>query len=165
MLLLCYVLLCPGIRVIMFWLSFKPCFQGIIWPQVITGVVVNLLNALINYILLYVLNLGVAWVSPCTWSPPTYCIFPHICWWLLHVACLILLNAIDRGSAAANTISQFSLALSLYAYIMWKGLHKTTWDGKYNICSEWDGWLWVTSYQSVNPHAGVFKLFWLGTPL
>ncbi|KAM6931654.1 multidrug and toxin extrusion protein 1 [Lycodopsis pacificus] len=34
--------------------------QGIIWPQVITGVVVNLLNALINYIFLYVLNLGVA---------------------------------------------------------------------------------------------------------
>nr|XP_040031564.1 multidrug and toxin extrusion protein 1 isoform X2 [Gasterosteus aculeatus aculeatus] len=34
--------------------------QGIIWPQVITGVVVNLLNALINYIFLYVLHLGVA---------------------------------------------------------------------------------------------------------
>ncbi|XP_075956775.1 multidrug and toxin extrusion protein 1 [Anarhichas minor] len=34
--------------------------QGIIWPQVITGFVVNLLNALINYIFLYVLNLGVA---------------------------------------------------------------------------------------------------------
>ncbi|KAL7401129.1 hypothetical protein ABVT39_023445 [Epinephelus coioides] len=33
--------------------------QGIIWPQVITGVVVNLLNALINYILLYALKLGV----------------------------------------------------------------------------------------------------------
>ncbi|XP_031729475.1 multidrug and toxin extrusion protein 1 [Anarrhichthys ocellatus] len=34
--------------------------QGIIWPQVITGFMVNLLNALINYIFLYVLNLGVA---------------------------------------------------------------------------------------------------------
>ncbi|XP_068571748.1 multidrug and toxin extrusion protein 1 [Cebidichthys violaceus] len=34
--------------------------QGIIWPQVITGVLVNVLNTLINYILLYVLNLGVA---------------------------------------------------------------------------------------------------------
>ncbi|XP_049916252.1 multidrug and toxin extrusion protein 1 [Epinephelus moara] len=33
--------------------------QGIIWPQVITGVVVNLLNTLINYILLYALKLGV----------------------------------------------------------------------------------------------------------
>lgn len=33
--------------------------QGIIWPQVITGIVVNLLNALINYIFLYVLKLGV----------------------------------------------------------------------------------------------------------
>ncbi|KAF7218676.1 multidrug and toxin extrusion protein 1 [Nothobranchius furzeri] len=33
--------------------------QGIIWPQVITGFAVNLLNALINYIVLYVLKLGV----------------------------------------------------------------------------------------------------------
>uniref|UniRef100_A0AAQ5XJF8 Solute carrier family 47 member 3 n=1 Tax=Amphiprion ocellaris TaxID=80972 RepID=A0AAQ5XJF8_AMPOC len=34
--------------------------QGIIWPQVITGVVVNLLNALINYIVIYILHMGVA---------------------------------------------------------------------------------------------------------
>lgn len=34
--------------------------QGIIWPQVITGFVVNLLNALINYIVLFVLDMGVA---------------------------------------------------------------------------------------------------------
>uniref|UniRef100_A0A3B4GJW3 Multidrug and toxin extrusion protein n=1 Tax=Pundamilia nyererei TaxID=303518 RepID=A0A3B4GJW3_9CICH len=34
--------------------------KGIIWPQVITGFVVNLLNALINYIVLFPLNLGVA---------------------------------------------------------------------------------------------------------
>ncbi|XP_077578248.1 multidrug and toxin extrusion protein 1 [Stigmatopora nigra] len=33
--------------------------QGIIWPQVITGFVANLLNALINYIVLYALNMGV----------------------------------------------------------------------------------------------------------
>ncbi|KAF0030014.1 hypothetical protein F2P81_016745 [Scophthalmus maximus] len=33
--------------------------QGIIWPQVITGFVVNLLNALINYIVLFALNMGV----------------------------------------------------------------------------------------------------------
>uniref|UniRef100_A0AAQ4RLX3 Multidrug and toxin extrusion protein n=1 Tax=Gasterosteus aculeatus aculeatus TaxID=481459 RepID=A0AAQ4RLX3_GASAC len=39
---------------------FMPALPGIIWPQVITGVVVNLLNALINYIFLYVLHLGVA---------------------------------------------------------------------------------------------------------
>ncbi|XP_028274918.1 multidrug and toxin extrusion protein 1 [Parambassis ranga] len=67
--------------------------QGIIWPGVITGVVVNLLNALINYIVLFVFNLGVA------------------------------------GSAIANTVSQFSMAGILYAYIMWKGLHKATWGG------------------------------------
>ncbi|XP_013855573.1 multidrug and toxin extrusion protein 1 [Austrofundulus limnaeus] len=34
--------------------------QGIIWPQVITGFVVNLLNALINYIVLFVIKMGVA---------------------------------------------------------------------------------------------------------
>uniref|UniRef100_A0A667Y4K4 Solute carrier family 47 member 3 n=1 Tax=Myripristis murdjan TaxID=586833 RepID=A0A667Y4K4_9TELE len=38
------------------------CFgsQGIMWPQVITGVVGNILNAVINYTFLYVLDLGVA---------------------------------------------------------------------------------------------------------
>ncbi|MGH0170729.1 UNVERIFIED_CONTAM: hypothetical protein FKN15_002780 [Acipenser sinensis] len=34
--------------------------QGIIWPQVITGAIGNVINALINYIFLYVLDLGVA---------------------------------------------------------------------------------------------------------
>ncbi|KAM9314779.1 multidrug and toxin extrusion protein 1-like [Pholidichthys leucotaenia] len=34
--------------------------QGIIWPQVITGFVGNILNAIINYVLLYQLDLGVA---------------------------------------------------------------------------------------------------------
>uniref|UniRef100_A0A667XWK0 Multidrug and toxin extrusion protein n=1 Tax=Myripristis murdjan TaxID=586833 RepID=A0A667XWK0_9TELE len=44
----------PGLPVI--------CFgsQGIMWPQVITGVVGNILNAVINYTFLYVLDLGVA---------------------------------------------------------------------------------------------------------
>ncbi|KAM4742310.1 multidrug and toxin extrusion protein 1 [Anableps anableps] len=72
--------------------------QGIIWPQVITGLIVNLLNALINYIVLFVLKMGVA------------------------------------GSAIANTLSEFSLAGFLYAYIMWKGLHKTTWGGWTKEC-------------------------------
>ncbi|XP_068440275.1 multidrug and toxin extrusion protein 1 [Clinocottus analis] len=72
--------------------------QGIIWPQVITGVVVNLLNAVINYIFLYLLMMGVA------------------------------------GSAIANTISQFAMASTLYAYIMWKGLHKATWGGWSKEC-------------------------------
>uniref|UniRef100_A0A8C8HWB0 Multidrug and toxin extrusion protein n=1 Tax=Oncorhynchus tshawytscha TaxID=74940 RepID=A0A8C8HWB0_ONCTS len=77
--------------------------QGIIWPQVITGVVANLLNALINYIFLYVLGLGVA------------------------------------GSAWANTISQLSLAVMLYSYIIWKGLHKATWAGwSWECLEDWD---------------------------
>ncbi|KAG9351616.1 hypothetical protein JZ751_022867, partial [Albula glossodonta] len=77
--------------------------QGIIWPQVITGLVVNVLNALTNYIFLYVLDLGVA------------------------------------GSAAANSISQYSLAAILFVYIHWRGLHKATWGGWVRDClQEWD---------------------------
>ncbi|XP_040902404.1 multidrug and toxin extrusion protein 1 [Toxotes jaculatrix] len=80
--------------------------QGIIWPQVITGVVVNLLNALINYVVLYALNLGVV------------------------------------GSAIANTISQFSMAGILYAYIMWRGLHKATWGGWSKEClQDWGSYI------------------------
>nr|XP_046245420.1 multidrug and toxin extrusion protein 1 [Scatophagus argus] len=80
--------------------------QGIIWPQVITGVVVNLLNALSNYIFLHPLNLGVA------------------------------------GSAIANTISQFSMAGILFAYIVWKGLHKATWGGWSKEClQDWGSYI------------------------
>ncbi|XP_070826105.1 multidrug and toxin extrusion protein 1 [Chaetodon trifascialis] len=82
--------------------------QGIIWPQVITGFVVNLLNALINYIFLYVLNLGVP------------------------------------GSAIANTLSEFLLAGILYAYIIWKGLHKATWGGWSKEClQDWDSYIYL----------------------
>ncbi|KAI4877824.1 hypothetical protein NFI96_016320 [Prochilodus magdalenae] len=80
--------------------------QGIIWPQVITGAAGNILNALINYVFLHLLNLGVA------------------------------------GSAAANSISQCSLALFLYVYIRWKGLHKATWDGWSREClQEWGAFI------------------------
>ncbi|XP_029467931.1 multidrug and toxin extrusion protein 1-like isoform X2 [Rhinatrema bivittatum] len=34
--------------------------QGIIWPQIITSVVANIINAVVNYVLLFVLDLGVA---------------------------------------------------------------------------------------------------------
>ncbi|XP_048008550.1 multidrug and toxin extrusion protein 1-like isoform X2 [Megalobrama amblycephala] len=80
--------------------------QGIIWPQVITGAAGNILNALINYIFLHLLDLGVP------------------------------------GSAAANTISQYSLAVFLYVYIRWKGLHKATWDGWSRDClQEWGAFI------------------------
>ncbi|XP_077051435.1 multidrug and toxin extrusion protein 1-like [Siphateles boraxobius] len=80
--------------------------QGIIWPQVITGVAANILNALINYIFLHRLDLGVA------------------------------------GSAGANTISQYSLAVFLYVYIRWKGLHEATWDGWSRDClQEWGAFI------------------------
>ncbi|XP_041850806.1 multidrug and toxin extrusion protein 1 isoform X2 [Melanotaenia boesemani] len=80
--------------------------QGIIWPEVITGFVVNILNALINYIFLFALHMGVA------------------------------------GSALANTISQFSMAAVLYAYIIWKGLHKPTWGGWSKEClHDWGSYI------------------------
>ncbi|XP_036380967.1 multidrug and toxin extrusion protein 1-like [Megalops cyprinoides] len=80
--------------------------QGIIWPQVLSGAAGNVLNALINYIFLYVLDLGVA------------------------------------GSAAANSISQYSLAVFLFIYIHWKGLHKATWGGWSKDClQEWGSFI------------------------
>uniref|UniRef100_A0A672JVR8 Multidrug and toxin extrusion protein n=1 Tax=Sinocyclocheilus grahami TaxID=75366 RepID=A0A672JVR8_SINGR len=81
-------------------------FFGIIWPQIITGTAGNVLNALINYIFLYVLDLGVA------------------------------------GSAAANAISQYSLAVILYLFIRCKGLHKATWGGWSCDClQEWGAFI------------------------
>ncbi|XP_061915812.1 multidrug and toxin extrusion protein 1 [Entelurus aequoreus] len=80
--------------------------QGIIWPQVITGFVVNLINVLLNYIFLFALNLGVA------------------------------------GSALANTLSQFYMAGVLYAYILWKGVHKATWGGWSKDClQDWSSFI------------------------
>uniref|UniRef100_A0A3B4TFW3 Multidrug and toxin extrusion protein n=1 Tax=Seriola dumerili TaxID=41447 RepID=A0A3B4TFW3_SERDU len=84
------------------------CFgsQGIMWPQVISGALGNVLNAIINYIFLNLLDLGIA------------------------------------GSAAANAISQYSLAVFLYAYICARGLHKATWDGWSGDClQEWGSFL------------------------
>uniref|UniRef100_A0A3B3VQM2 Multidrug and toxin extrusion protein n=1 Tax=Poecilia latipinna TaxID=48699 RepID=A0A3B3VQM2_9TELE len=80
--------------------------QGIIWPQVITGAIGNVLNAIINYVFLYPLDMGVA------------------------------------GSAAANAISQYVLAVVLFAYINLKGLHKATWGGWSLDClQEWGSFI------------------------
>lgn len=38
--------------------------QGIMWPQVITGILANLINALLNYIFIFPLNMGIQWVLP-----------------------------------------------------------------------------------------------------
>ncbi|XP_037664956.1 multidrug and toxin extrusion protein 1 [Choloepus didactylus] len=67
--------------------------QGIVLPQVVTGVTANLVNALANYLFLHQLDLGV------------------------------------MGSALANTISQFVLALLLFLYILGRKLHEATWGG------------------------------------
>ncbi|XP_059199694.1 multidrug and toxin extrusion protein 1-like [Centropristis striata] len=76
--------------------------QGIMWPQVVTGLIGNVFNVVINYVFLYALDLGVA------------------------------------GSAAANVISQYLLALFMFLYIWWRGLHKATWGGWSLDClQEW----------------------------
>lgn len=38
---------------------------------------------------------------------------------------------ITRGSAAANSMSQVTICLLLFAYIRWKNLHVKTWGGKW----------------------------------
>uniref|UniRef100_A0A674N7B0 Multidrug and toxin extrusion protein n=1 Tax=Takifugu rubripes TaxID=31033 RepID=A0A674N7B0_TAKRU len=82
------------------------CSQGIMWPQVISGAVGNVINAIINYIFLHLLDLGVA------------------------------------GSAGANAIAQYSLAIFLFGYIRFRGLHKATWEGWSRECmQEWGPFL------------------------
>ncbi|XP_070419670.1 multidrug and toxin extrusion protein 2 isoform X5 [Equus przewalskii] len=71
--------------------------QGIIWPQVLSGVVGNCINCLANYVLVSLLSLGV------------------------------------RGSAYANTISQFVQAIFLFLYIVQKKLHLETWAGLLSV--------------------------------
>ncbi|GAA6076520.1 multidrug and toxin extrusion protein 1 isoform X1, partial [Tachysurus ichikawai] len=66
--------------------------QGVIWPLVISGAVGNVINALCNYIFLFVLDLGIV------------------------------------GSAAASVASDYSMAIMLFVYIIYKGLYKDTWD-------------------------------------
>ncbi|KAM9254102.1 LOW QUALITY PROTEIN: multidrug and toxin extrusion protein 1-like [Dugong dugon] len=80
--------------------------QVIILPQIITGVVANLVNALTNYLFLQQLNLGV------------------------------------MGSALANTISQFILALLLFLYIFWRKLLQATWEGwSFECLEDWASFL------------------------
>ncbi|KAL7831893.1 hypothetical protein AOLI_G00294410 [Acnodon oligacanthus] len=77
--------------------------QGMIWPLVITGAIANVLNALSNYVFLFILDLGIT------------------------------------GSAAANTVSQYLMAIVLFVYIRCRGLHKDTWHGWSMEClQEWD---------------------------
>ncbi|XP_075389056.1 multidrug and toxin extrusion protein 2 [Tenrec ecaudatus] len=76
--------------------------QGIIWPEVLSGIVGNCINVLANYALVSVLNLGV------------------------------------RGSAYANTISQFMQTIFLFLYIVLKKLYLETWAGWSSQClQEW----------------------------
>ncbi|XP_006872525.1 PREDICTED: multidrug and toxin extrusion protein 1-like [Chrysochloris asiatica] len=81
-------------------------FQGIILPQIITGIAANLVNALTNYLFLHQLNLGV------------------------------------MGSALANMISQFTLALLLFLYILRRKLYQATWGGwSFECLEDWASFL------------------------
>ncbi|XP_070335306.1 multidrug and toxin extrusion protein 2 isoform X2 [Odocoileus virginianus] len=71
--------------------------QGIVWPQVFSGIVGNCVNGLANYVLVSVLGQGV------------------------------------RGSAFANTVSQFTQAVFLLFYIVLKKLHLETWAGLLSV--------------------------------
>ncbi|GAA6232157.1 multidrug and toxin extrusion protein 1-like isoform X1 [Lates japonicus] len=94
--------------------------QGIIWPQVISGAIGNVLNAIINYIFLHPLDMGVV------------------------------------GSAAANAISQYSLAVLLFVYICGRGLHKATWDGWSRDCLQ----EWASFFHLAVPSMLMFCLEW-----
>ncbi|XP_016356890.1 multidrug and toxin extrusion protein 1-like [Sinocyclocheilus anshuiensis] len=69
------------------------------------------------------------------------------CWALLINTEPILLAvrqspSVARGSAAANAISQYSLAVILYLFIRCKGLHKATWGGWSCDClQEWGAFI------------------------
>ncbi|XP_057216528.1 multidrug and toxin extrusion protein 1 [Triplophysa rosa] len=55
---------------------------------------------------------------------------------------LRVLNLGVMGSAAANSISQISISLLLFAYIRWKKLHVKTWDGWSTVSlQEWGSYM------------------------
>lgn len=82
--------------------------QGIMWPQVITGILANLINALLNYIFIFPLKMGI------------------------------------QGSAIANALSQTSMSLLLFLYIVCRGLHKATWGGwSMESLEDWGSYIYL----------------------
>ncbi|KAM5146651.1 multidrug and toxin extrusion protein 1-like isoform 1-T3 [Mantella aurantiaca] len=62
--------------------------QGIIFPQVLTGLIANIFNALINYLFLYVIGLGVmgsAWANTISQYVQAILLFGYIAWRKLYV--------------------------------------------------------------------------------
>ncbi|XP_053521641.1 multidrug and toxin extrusion protein 2 isoform X1 [Artibeus jamaicensis] len=89
--------------------------QGIVWPQVLSGIVGNSINGLANYILVSVLSLG---VSTGAHSPGTDLAQFQPC-----------SPGFPRGSAYASTIAHVVQTIFLFLYIMLKKLHVATWAG------------------------------------
>uniref|UniRef100_A0AAY3ZYR8 Multidrug and toxin extrusion protein n=1 Tax=Denticeps clupeoides TaxID=299321 RepID=A0AAY3ZYR8_9TELE len=84
----------------------------------------------------YLQNQGIVWPLCIT------DIFALIISALSNYIFLYVLNLGVAGSAAANVISQYSLATMIFLYIQWKGLHKDTWGGWSKDClQEWGAYM------------------------
>ncbi|KAK2506152.1 hypothetical protein MC885_004589 [Smutsia gigantea] len=94
--------------------------QGVVLPQILTGVAANVVNALTNYLLLHQLHLGV------------------------------------MGSALANTVSQFTLAVLLFLYILGRKLHQATWGGWSLECLQ----DWASFFQLAIPSMFMLCIEW-----
>ncbi|KAJ0033397.1 hypothetical protein NQD34_000504 [Periophthalmus magnuspinnatus] len=80
----------------------------------------------------YLQNQGIMWLQVVTGA------IGNIFNIIINYIFLHLLELGVAGSAVANAISQYILALLLFAYIIWKGLHKATWGGWSMDClQEW----------------------------
>ncbi|KAM5309966.1 multidrug and toxin extrusion protein 2-like isoform 3-T3 [Glossophaga mutica] len=89
--------------------------QGIVWPQVLSGVVGNSINGLANYILVSVLNLGVSTGAPSLGTEPAQ-----------FQPCS---PGFPRGSAYASMVAHIVQTTFLFLYIVLKKLHVATWAG------------------------------------
>uniref|UniRef100_A0AAV2LK94 Multidrug and toxin extrusion protein n=1 Tax=Knipowitschia caucasica TaxID=637954 RepID=A0AAV2LK94_KNICA len=106
---------------------FMPALPGIMWPQAVTGAAGNAMNALLNCILIFGLEMGVA------------------------------------GSALANTLTQYIMAVVLFTYIYIKGLHKATWSGwSWDCLQDWKSFL-VMAIPSLLMFCLEFWVFELGS--
>uniref|UniRef100_A0A3B3UIB0 Multidrug and toxin extrusion protein n=1 Tax=Poecilia latipinna TaxID=48699 RepID=A0A3B3UIB0_9TELE len=101
--------------------------QGIIWPQVITGAIGNVLNAIINYVFLYPLDMGVqlmlspSWSLDCLqeWGSFIQLAIPSmlmLCleWWIFEVGGF-LAGVISEVELGANSVI-YELAIIAYMF-------------------------------------------------
>eukprot|EP00064_Thunnus_orientalis_P015626 superscaffoldBa00002934_g15681 len=113
---------------------------GIMWPQVISGAVGNVLNAIINYIFLNILDLGIAglhkatwdgWSRECLqeWGPFLHLAIPSmlmLCleWWLYEIAGFLagMISEVELGAQSiiyelATIAYMFPMGISVAASV------------------------------------------------